>query len=57
MKYDACYYCDELFTKIVGDDGEVDHWEPECECEAREARREEAYWREVDRRIDEARGK
>lgn len=57
MRYDACYYCDEPYAVFLGDDGVVDHYEPECECEAREAKRqaaEDAYW---DQKINEARGK
>lgn len=52
MKPPSCYYCDEAYGQITEDE-----WVPECECEAREAKREaaeEAFW---DRKIDEARGK
>jgi hypothetical protein len=48
----SCYWCEEPYGLV-----DEDEWVPECDCAAREARREEAYWREVDRRIDEARGK
>jgi len=52
-----CSYCDEVYAEILGDDGEVDHWEPECECEARVAKDDAALERYWDLKIMEARGK